>query len=339
MRVAISAQPDDVRAMSQWTGPITIMTFFAQAGTVSLVLSIAMVMRKRTSETILLAGANLALIAPSVLIYFRREDTFELIFAVIIGLFLIKDRLIPRAAIIVSLCLSVFFIHGIGLLRDLGGGYTQNSEGRIVTHVPTLEEIAQADWLSAVAFGENRLHSETRNAAIYMAVTDDRGSYTFGSELYNLVINAYVPGQIVGFEFKRSLMIGTSLSQFALDEGGYETVTGTTPTGFADVYREFWFYGAGVFFLTAFLLGRMFSGARSGSLYSFGLYAATVPLTLLAITHYGYYFFVNSPLLILALWLAIRAANPHRKRPARQLRLKFQHLSRSPSGNSETRNR
>ena len=157
------------------------MTFFAQAGTVSLVLSIAMVMRKRTSETILLAGANLALIAPSVLIYFRREDTFELIFAVIIGLFLIKDRLIPRAAIIVSLCLSVFFIHGIGLLRDLGGGYTQNSEGRIVTHVPTLEEIAQADWLSAVAFGENRLHSETRNAAIYMAVTDDRGSYTFGS--------------------------------------------------------------------------------------------------------------------------------------------------------------
>ena len=88
MRAAILAQPDDVRAMSQWTGPITIMVFFAQVGTVSLVLSIAMVMRKRTSETMLLTGANLALIAPSVLIYFRREDTFELIFAILIGLFL-----------------------------------------------------------------------------------------------------------------------------------------------------------------------------------------------------------------------------------------------------------
>ena len=91
-----------------------------------------------------------------------------------------------------------------------------------------------------------------------MAMTDDRGSYSFGSGLYNLVINAYVPGQIVGFEFKRNLLIGTSSSQLALDEGGFEAITGTTPTGFADVYRDFWFFGAGVFFLTALLMGDVF---------------------------------------------------------------------------------
>jgi hypothetical protein len=328
MHVAILTQPDDVRAMTQWSGPITILYFLAQAGVVSLVLSIAIVLHKRTPETIFLAGANLAFYVPAVLIYFRRTETFELAFALLLGLYFVKGRVIPRAAIIAAICLSVFFIHGIALLRDLGGGYTQNNAGRIVTHIPTIEEISQIDWLSAVDFNRTRLHSETRSAAMYMEVTDVRGIYTFGAGIYNLLVNAYIPGQIVGFEFKHSLLMGADQSQIAFESTGYEAIVGGTPTGFADTYRDFWFFGAGIFFLTAFLMGRMFSRALSGSLYAFGLYASTLSLPILAITHYGYYFFVNSPILVVTLWLVIKsAANVRRKFPAGQFRPKLRQLS------------
>jgi hypothetical protein len=160
---------------------------------------------------------------------------------------------------------------------------------------------------------------------MYMAVTDARGTYTLGAGLYNLLVNAYVPGQIVGFEFKRGLITSADQSQIAFENTGYETITGMTSTGFTDTYRDFWFFGAGVFFLTAFLMRRMFSGAQAGSLFSFGLYASTLSLTILAITHYGYYLFVNSPLFILTLWLVAKsAANTAGKYPGERSRLNLQ---------------
>ena len=313
MRAAIFAQPAEVRAMSQWSGPITIMAFFASVNVVSMVLSFAMVMQRRTTAAILLAGANLALVATQVLVYFRRTDTFELVFAILLGMYFVRRRTLPRVAVGVMLALSIFFVNGVGQLRTLGGGYVLNDKGQIEAKMPTLGELAQIDWQSAIDFTKHRSISETRNAAVYMAVAANSGFFSLGGEFYNLLVSTYVPGQLIGFELKRSLMIGRGLSVLALEDVGYETNTGSTSTGFVQPYRDFWFFGAFVFFFVAKLMSHFFSKARCGEFSAFAFYAVTLPFALLSITHYGYYYLTNAPFPAVVLLAALSYAKRRRR--------------------------
>lgn len=105
-------------------------------------------------------------------------------------------------------------------------------------------------------------------------------------------------------------MIGTDLPTLALKSAYYKSLIGTTPTGFPQPYRDFWFFGAAIFFFVTQFMGRQFAKAHSGSLQSLCLYAVLLPLALLAITHNGYYVLIYAPLPVFALWLAFRWAKP-----------------------------
>lgn len=304
MQLLIFAQPASVRADSQWTGPITIIFFFAQVGVVSLVLSLAMFMQRATTSTVVLAIANLLLYAPSVLIYFRRAETMELVFAVLLTLLAIKRKVMPRTLIVVALVLGFFFINGVGQLRALGGGYQLNDEGQLIARIPTIEEIFAIDWMGAAAGVGDGGASETRNAAMFMEAIDVSGaSLGLGSELNNQLVQAYVPAQILGKSFKESLIIGSTSDRMAASEFAYQGMNGSTATGFPQLYKDFWFVGSFVFLIMGFVMANAYSRLRSGSLFTFGLYATTLTLALHAVTHYGYYFMVNAPLPILTLWL------------------------------------
>ncbi len=172
MKAAIMAQPDDVRAMSQWTGPITILAFFSRVATVSLVLSLAIVIRHRTLITIALAGANILMYAAPLLIYFRRSDTAEFIFTVLLCVFFLMGKAIPRLAVIGGLVVAFAFINGVAHLRSLSGGYVASETGKIETRIPTLGEIRNIDWFDFRMFEEGKYQSETYNAAVYMSVID-----------------------------------------------------------------------------------------------------------------------------------------------------------------------
>ena len=119
--VAINAQPEEARLASQWTGPLTILAFFARVGTVSLVLSLALVLQRRTILTMTLAGVNILFYAGPLLISFRRQSIFEFTFTVFLCLFFLMGRKIPRALIVCALAAGFAIINGVGHLRDLGG--------------------------------------------------------------------------------------------------------------------------------------------------------------------------------------------------------------------------
>lgn len=312
MRAAILAQPDEVRAMGQWTGPITIMVFFAQVGIVSLVLSFILVLRRRSLVTFALFGANLLLYAAPLLITFRRSDTFEFIFAALLCLFFLKGRTIPRVLIVAGLVGGFAFVNGVGHLRALGGGYALSETGQIETRIPTIGEILAIDWFGFDRFLKARDISETRNAAVFMAVAADQSAIGLGAEFWNRLVHAYVPGQIVGHDLKESLYIGESMDALALRTVGYVRHTGTTSTGFASLYHDFWFFGALVFFFVTRFIARHFTRARAGSLKSLTFYVVLLPLSILAITHFGYYVLVHAPLPIFTAWLAFRYARQSR---------------------------
>lgn len=317
MRILIELQPAGARALAQWTGPLTILSFFSQVGVVSLAFSLLLFLNRKSPATIAVLGWNLALYAP-LLIAFRRAGTGELILAALLALYFVRRISIPRTLIMAGLVVGFLFVHSVGHLRALSGGQLDAS-GQITWKIPTFEEIAEIDFLSAVPNEENIYGNQVRNASYYMSAIERSGDLTLGAEFWNELVQQYVPGQILGFEFKRSLMIGESLSEVAVRELGFEKRTGTTITGFAQAYRDFWFFGALVFLGTSYWMGRAYSLAIKGDLFSKVFYMSAIMLSLHAITHGSYSLFVKSPLLLVAALLAISMArsSPRSRYPLR----------------------
>lgn len=317
MQILIELQPAEARAATRWTGILTILAFFGQVGVVSLSFSFLLFLRSKSTATIALLGWNLALYAPSVLLTFRRSETGEFLLAAVLALFFVRRVTVPRTLILAGLVLGFVFIHAVGHLRALSGGYQLDDSGQITTKIPTLEELAGIDFFAATPLGENNIAYEVRNAINYMSAIEKSGDLTLGAEFWNRLVFAYVPGQLVGYEFKSSLMIGHSLSDLALNEAGYETHIGSTHTGFADSYRDFWFFGAIIFLFTSYYMARTYSLGRRGDVFSQALYMSCIMIALHAITHSSYYYFLNLPILLAA---ALATVSIGRHRPSSNYR-------------------
>jgi hypothetical protein len=315
MRLILLAQPDEARAASQWSGTITIIAFFSRVSIVSFVFSLAMVLHKRYALTITLLVLNTALYVAPLLIYFRRADTFEFILAGLLCVYFFLKRTIPKIAIIAGLIVGYAYINGVGHLRDLGGGYKLSATGEIETRVPTFEELSEIDWFGFEEIESAKLRSEVRNAAIYMAVSEANEYATLGAELWNQLIHSYIPAQILGADFKQSLIIGQSLIVLSEKHEAFSTFTGTTSTGFVSPYRDFWFFGVAVFYFVTRFLGQQYAKAYSGSLKSLSLYAILLPLAVQSLTHSGYYVIIHAPLPLGAAWLAWWSARLDRNAP------------------------
>jgi hypothetical protein len=308
IQILIMSRPDEERAAGIWTGPLTILAFFSRIGIVSGILSCALLLERRSLWTIALAGANLVLFSGPLLIAFRRSDTVQFIFLIMLCLFFVIGKRIPRVFIAVGMIAGFAYVNGVAHLRSLSGAYALSDDGKIESHVPTLEEISQIDWFDVKVFEEGKLISETRNAAVSMYTIDKTGSLSLGAEVWDQLIFSYVPGQLVGFDFKRSFMSGADLVSLATNAGGYESLIGTTWTGFTQPYHDFWFLGAFVFFFLGRYMGQHFLRAHLGSLKSLCIYTALLPMALETVTHSGYYVLINSPLLLFSIWFTFRFA-------------------------------
>lgn len=303
MRSLIEMQPAEVRAMGQWTGIITIIAFFASVSVVSTALSMAMVLKTRNLATLVLFSLNLTIYLPLIFIYFRRTEAFEFGLGVLLSIFFVNGRTIPRAALLVLAIAGFFFATAVGQLRSLGGGYQIGETGTIEIRLPTLREIAEIDWLMAVDLSDSIYRSETMNAVVGMEAVAHHGSYTFGAQFWNRMVFSFIPGQFVGHDLKRSLMVGTNALEVAKEEMFFEAHTGTTGTGFLDPYQDFWFLGCVVWWLTGYTLGQFMQHALRGSLIAYTLYAATISNGMLVITHFGYFLFSQSALIVIAILL------------------------------------
>lgn len=316
MQRLIDIRPPEELIASQWTGTITILAFFASVGVVSLVASVAMVLHHRTVGTVILAAANVALYMPKILVYFRRADIFEFGIAIALGLFFVSRKVVPRTWLVIG-CLSGFFVvHGVAELRDLGGGYALDREGQVATRVPSFQEIADVDWLGALAFRDPAERSEVRNAVEYIAAIDRTDSLMLGAELWNTLVHAYVPGQFVGHQVKAGLLIGDPIQKVAETELQYKGILGITATGFVPVYRDFWFFGFVVFGISGLLLGRLFRRIEHGHLSAYLVYGSIVSLGIHMLTHTGYILITHSLLPLLA--CAILAWSAHSQSPIRR---------------------
>lgn len=270
-----------------WTGIITIYVFLASMLTVGFVLAIGAYIQKPTliNGAMILSGLVLYLLR--IIIYGRREETVELL--LIVGLFFwrkyswVPSRLILLGAIVVG----TLFVTAAGDYRAV-----MISTDNYGWSGATLSAILDINFLEIFTsrFTDPLMNQELKNAALSISAADIRMEFNGGLSLWNRFVSYFIPGQIIGYDLKQSLMF--SLPNLALEEFNHIPWPGTTYTGFSDSFLSFWYFGAFVFFAIGSIMRRWFIAAARGSLTALMVLMLISTQSLIAVTHNSYDFFL-----------------------------------------------
>ena len=144
---------------------------------------------------------------------------------------------------------------------------------------------------------------ELRNATVSIYSTDLTGNYGYGTGYWDAIIFRYVPGQLLGFEFKQSLQFNWTSDVYTVV--GYMSPTGTTKTVIGDTYIQFGYFGSLFFLLQGYLFRNLWTLATARQSYLGQIaYVALVTPALTGVTH-GSAWFMQSALLIVLVLYAI----------------------------------
>lgn len=151
---------------------------------------------------------------------------------------------------------------------------------------------------------------EMRNAAYTMEAVARTREYGLGRKIWNGVVFRFVPAQILGRDFKDSLMFDLD-HQENIHQMGYETPNGSTLSGIGDSFLEFGYLGCLVFYLLGRMMRLFWELAVHKQVFYFQvLYIFCIKETAILVTH-GIITFVPSFLyfvifMIPILWISKR---------------------------------
>lgn len=316
----IDAQPQEALARQQWSGSLTILAFISSLSVVSLIISLMIYFGNPNTSSFALLAVNICLYLPKIFIFFRRADIFEFILAVLLCAYFVKGRIVARKYLVLGVLGGLLLVNGVGQLRSL----SDRSAGRIgldFSAIPSLSEVAEIDWMRDIFVSAERGPSEINNAVRAVSAVTELNSFSFGGELWNRMVVSYVPGQIVGPERKVALLTDEDLDAVVWKHSRFERIPGQTYTGFVEAYRDFWFLGALVWWLTGYTMGRLFAAASAGSMRALLLYASLISNGVHTVSHSSYYLLTNSVLILLACYVIFLLADGFggRRRKYRQI--------------------
>jgi hypothetical protein len=206
----------------------------------------------------------------------RRQGTMTFIIFIGISLWLIHRYIPPRWAVITAVVMIAFLIP---LFAEMRGEFWNL--------------VFSGKWEEILAAGQRTFAGqqkgdilELRNAALLIDATEKTGLYGYGSGWWDSIIFQYVPGQIVGYEFKKSLQFNLVTSETLKNLYGYEVTRGTTTTGVGDSFTEFGYFGCIIFAIIGYFFKHLWiSAVYQKSTFSRLLYLGLVSPSMVGITH------------------------------------------------------
>ncbi|MEB3192033.1 MAG: hypothetical protein VKL42_16955 [Snowella sp.] len=261
-------------AGGNWTGPATILYFFG--GTLSIALPIFLI---RTLQKPSLINLILTFVAAfptiSAIIFFgRRQPTISFLITIGLCFFFVKKYIPPRLLLVVLTPIAAYVIPTLGALR---GRFWELLFAGQWNEIRTASE----QGLDTVLEG-NIL--ELRNATLIMDYVSQLNYYSYGAKLWNAFIFQFVPGQLVGFDFKRSLQFNLDLD--LVGYYAYRIPTGSTLTGLGDSFMDFGFLGCLFFALMAYFYKTLWTSVfYSRSIVGIILYTGIVDSAMVGLTH------------------------------------------------------
>ncbi len=274
-----------------WEGPWVIYLFLANMIIYSLVMEAEQFLRTKSwiDAALLMPGAFYLLLR--VIGHGRRLNSV-LLFIIVLGLLWFRQRK----------SIPIFVIIAI-----IAGGLM------LSTSIHAYRMAVANDWdfnrLSEVSFFDNFIRSyfdgpfsDILNGCYIIETADSMTGFDFGAYNWNHIVKDFIPRQIVGDDFKQTLMLPHNVTADVYRTTGHIPKTGSQVTGIADSYLAFSYIGCIKFFIIAFILGILYTRAEHGSTIGILLYVLLLPDGLTAFTH-GTHTFVNAAIKIAIFFL------------------------------------
>ena len=284
-----------------WTGVITVYVFFAKLLWVGLVLAIYTFVKYKNKISLFILAVDMIFILNQVLLQGRRAAMSYAVVILFLGLWFWMGKKINRIIVVCAFVLGTFLVNSIGQYRDI----TMNSSGMDLSVFSSIEFMGNLKWIV-----ENG-GFEFRNAVYDVATVDATENYNYGLSLWNQIIFSFVPGQFIGYEAKESFMFDIDLPVYATYY--YTPHPGSTHTGMSDAYASFGVFGFVKFFLIAYIMSRLFHGAKRGDLMAQLYYMLLMTPALHAITHGTDWFFKEAIFVWIFLGMSLFYARKRRQ--------------------------
>lgn len=272
----------------QWSGIITIYSFFGRLLTVGLCIALIVYLSKPSMLSLLTVVYGSIFYLHRIVVLGRRAALIEFALMLAIALWFRRKIVPPRVLILSVIFFATLIINSIGDYRKTMLGddlYTWSGAG--------VSEITSINYLQNFKdmFSGEQANHEITNAVLEIAATDEVGSYDYGLSLWNEIINRFVPGQIIGESNKLSMLVNINQNSYMVYT--HVIFTGSTLTGLTDSFKSFWYFGALKFLLIAIILKRLWISATLGSAPSQIILMLTASPALHSITHTTHHFFVS----------------------------------------------
>jgi hypothetical protein len=258
-----------------WTGTATIYGFFQQLCYPGLAMCLMVAIRRPTALSIFVT--LLAAVVPlQSLIFGRREPAALLALTVGLTVFFQLRVRPPRLLVLAGLVGAALIIPATGTYRR----YQQQQDWEAVRQIDLAANFR--DYL------EQESILELRNAAMLIEATRRCGGYEYGAGYWNHLIFRYVPAQVLGANFKESLMIrrGEAVEQ-ELAAMDYTNPPGSTVTGMGDSFQQFGYFGCLFFAAAGVLFRRLWCAALvPEALFAQLLYMQSCTCAMRSVTHW-----------------------------------------------------
>lgn len=281
-----------------WSGPITIIYFFSNLKALSLFLVVYLFLSgERRKLCAILIALHVVMYLPALTIYFRRRAALEVFVILNLAYWYVRGQVLPRTLVLISIPFGMLFVFGVGALRGLGWNSLEDVN---------LAQIAAIDFWSYTPFQNTMQFPEMANAYYVVRYVSDGASFTLGADSWNRFIFQWIPGQLVGRDFKAALMFDIDFFYQALRNIGAVHRVGATNSAFGDAYMEGGFLGCVFFFVTAFVVGTWWERARRGDVRARIYYASGIASATLMLTAYPVFFFNFMFLFLLSVMVGLK---------------------------------
>lgn len=298
--LVLASMREQMVGVSQWTGPIVIVNFFAQLRIVAMISSLMLMLKRPTPLTIGLASINLAICLPVAFLLLRRTDMIAVGVGSLGALYFQRKIKVPVPLLMVGGASVLLVVFTIGAIRGTADRIYESTGQRVPIYSTTL--LSQVDFESELN-KEVEGAPDVRNAIYDSKLTSDLGNYYLGASLWNDFVFQYVPSGFVGADVKQSLIIGTRgvQAEEIATRFGYFSNTGTTRTGVGSSYRDFWYFGAVYFLIMGIFTGWLYKRGLCGDVWMQTAYLSLAPFAMTAITHNHGLFFISIPIFMLTI--------------------------------------
>lgn len=250
--------PTEVLDGKMWSGLPVKYLFFAQAGRYAFSIALVVFMITRNKWALLLILPHAFDSIQILILYGRRTNTAIFILTILCAFWFSRRQTVPRWGMALGVLVFVLFVFNIGEYRAIAKRKDSDM----------LKQVAQIEWedtfRSQNLVGANAI--EMQNASYIIAASRQSGRFDYGATLWNWLVMAYVPRQLVGSELKSSLLLGVNVWDVVYETLHYKAPFGSCTTGVAEAFYSFSYFGCLLFFAIGYVMRRLWEGAMRGDI-------------------------------------------------------------------------